>query len=72
MTRHNEDRDKYILNLKKEDNTSEKELNEMEIRNLLVKEFKAVIIKMHTKLGRLMERHNVNFNKELEITKRTN
>ena len=41
----------------------------MEIRNLLVNEFKAVIIKMHTKLGRLMERHNVNFNKELEIQK---
>ena len=51
--RQNEKKDKYILNLKKrQDNTSEKELSEMEIKGLLDNEFKAVIIKMHTKLGR--------------------
>lgn len=44
----------------------------MEIKDLLDNEFKAVIIKMHAKLGRRMERHNENFNKELEIIKRTN
>ena len=49
---------------KKQDNTSEKELNEMEISNLSDNEFKAMIIKMHTKLRRIMEGHSENFNKE--------
>lgn len=36
--------------------------------NLPDKEFKEVVIKMLTKLGRRMNQHNENFKKELENT----
>ena len=44
--------------------TSEKELNETEISNLPEKEFKIMVIKMLTELGRRMEEHSEKFNKE--------
>ena len=42
----------------------------MEIRNLLNKEFKVVIIKLLNELGRRMDEYNETFNKELENTKK--
>lgn len=48
--------------MKEQDKTSEKDLNNMEIRNLPGKEFKAIVIKMFTKLRRIDE-HSENFNK---------
>ena len=41
----------------------------MEIRNLYNEKFKVVIIKMITELGRRMDEHSENFNKELENIK---
>ena len=38
----------------------------MEISNLPDKELKVMVIKMLTELGRRMEEHSENFNKELE------
>ena len=55
--------------MKEQDKTSEKELNKIEISNLPNKEFKIMIIKMFTKLGRKMDEHSENFNKELENIK---
>lgn len=43
--------------------------NEMEIINLFYKEFKAIVIKMLTKLGKWTKKHSENFNKELENIK---
>ena len=39
----------------KQDKTSEKELNKTEISNLPAKEFKVIIIKMLTELGRRID-----------------
>ena len=44
---------------------SEKTTNETEISNLPDKEFKALVIKMLTELGKRIDEHNENFNKEL-------
>ena len=55
-----------MFQVKEQDKTAEKNLNEMEISNLPDKEFKEMVIKMLTKLGRRMEEHSENFNKELE------
>ena len=55
--------------MKEQDKTSEKELNKIEISNLPNKEFKIMIIKMFTKLGRKMDEHSENFNKHLEELK---
>ena len=49
--------------MKKQDKTSEKELNEVEISNLPDKEFKVTIIKMFTELRRRMDEHSENFNR---------
>ena len=56
--------------MKKQDKTSEKELNEVEISNLLNKESKVRIIKRLNKLRRRMNEHRENFNKELENIKK--
>ena len=40
--------------------------NKTEINNLPDKEFKALIIRMLTELGKIMDEHNENLNKELE------
>ena len=41
-------------------------LNEMEINNLVDKEFKVMVIKKLAELGRRMDEHSENFNKEME------
>ena len=46
----------------------EKELNETEIINLPDKEFKLIVIRMLTDLGRRMDEFCENINKELENT----
>ena len=55
--------------MKEHDKTSEKELHEMEICNVLDKEFKVMTIKMLTVLNRRVEELNGNFNKEIENLK---
>ena len=50
--------------------TSEKDLYETQIRNLPDKEFKVMVIKMVTKLGRRKDEHSENINKEKENKRR--
>ena len=38
----------------------------MDVSNIPDKEFKVIVIKMITELGRRMDRHSENFNKEME------
>ena len=52
--------------MKERDKTSEKTLSDIEINNPLDKEFRVMVIKMLTKLGRRMDEHSENFNQELE------
>ena len=55
--------------MKEQDKTSrEKNLNETtELSNLPDKEFKVMVLKMLTELGRRMDRHSENFNKKWKI-----
>lgn len=46
---------RHMFQIKEQENTSAKDLNEMEISNLLDKEFKVMVLKTLTKLGRRME-----------------
>ena len=59
-----------MFQMKKQDITSEKELNKVEINNLPDKEFKVMIIKMLIKHRRRMDEHSEKFLKELENTKK--
>lgn len=43
-----------------------KDINKMEINNLPDKELKVIVIKMLTKLWRILDEHSEIFNKELE------
>ena len=52
-----------MFSTKAQDKTSEKELNEVEISNLLEKDFKVMIINMLNELERRMDKHNENLNK---------
>ena len=64
--RENEQTKKYISNQRKGESL-EKDLTEMEISNLPDKEFKVTVIMMlFIDLGRRMEEHSKNFNKEIE------
>ena len=64
-------RQRNIFQMKEQDITSEKELKEVEISNLSNKGLKVIIIiKMLTELGRRMDEHSKNFNKELENIKK--
>lgn len=54
----------------KQDKSSEKELNKVEISNLPRKEFKVTILKIFTELGKRMDEHSKNFNKKLENIKK--
>lgn len=54
--------------MKEQDKTSEINLNKTEISNIADKEFKVMVINMLTKLGRRMDGHSKNFNKEIENT----
>ena len=55
--------------MKEQDKTSGKTLKETEISNLPDKEFKVMVIKMLTDLGRKMDEHSENFNKRTEYKK---
>lgn len=50
---------------KEQDKTPGEEVLEVEISNLLEKEFKVIIVKMLKQLGKRMDEHHENFNKEL-------
>ena len=51
--------------------SGKKELKKVEISNLPYPEFKVTTIKMHNELRRRMDKHSEDFNKELEIQRRT-
>ena len=48
------------------ENSLEKTTDEREINNLPDKEFKTLVIRMLTELGKRMDEQSENFNKELE------
>ena len=66
-------RQRAIYQMKEQDKTSEKQLNEMEIDNLPEKEFRIMIVKMIQDLGKRMEakieKMQEMFNKDLEELK---
>ena len=70
------DRDKLdeerenLFQRKEQDITSGARLNEMEISNLPDKEFKIMVIKMLIELGRIMDEHSENFDKEIKNTRK--
>ena len=47
-----------MLQMKEQDETSEKELNDMETNNLPDKEFQVMVINMLTEFWRRMEEHS--------------
>ena len=59
-----------MFQIMKQDKSSEKELNEVEISNLPRKEFKVTILKIFTEHGKRMDEHSKNFNKKLENIKK--
>ena len=59
-------RERNLPQLKEQEKNSEETTNETEINNLLDKEFKALVRRMLTELGKRLDKHNENFNKELE------
>ena len=50
--------------MKEQDKTSEKDLNEIEVRDLLYKKCKITVVKMLAKLRRTMDEQSENFNRE--------
>ena len=62
-----------MYQMKEQDKTPEKQLNEVEIGNLLEKEFRIMIVKMIQDIGKTMEakieKMQEMFNKELEELK---
>ena len=52
--------------MKEQEKTPGKINNEIEINTLQDKEFKVLVIRMLTKLGKRIDEHSENFNKELE------
>lgn len=52
--------------MKEQNKAPETNLNEMEINNLPDEEFKVMVIKLLTYLGKRMGKHRENFNKEIE------
>ena len=61
-----------MFQIREQDKSSEKELNETEIHNLPDKEYKLIVIRMLPDIGRRIDEHSENFNKELENINRTN
>lgn len=59
-------RQRNMFQIKKQDKTLKKELNETEISKLPDKEFKVMVIKMLPKFGRRMDEHSMNINREIE------
>ena len=66
-------RQKAMYQMKEQDKTPEKQLNELEIGNFPEKEFRIMIVKMIQDLGKRMEAKNKKkqemFNKDLEELK---
>ena len=62
-------RQKAMYQMKEQDKTPEKQLNEVEIGNLPEKEFRVMIVKMIQNLGNRMEKIQEIFNKDLEELK---
>lgn len=58
-----------MLQMKEQDKTSEKELNEIEISNMPDKGFREIIIKIFTRFERQVEELSENFNKDIENIK---
>ena len=56
--------------MKEQDKTSEKELNETEISSLPDKGFKIMVIKILNELRRTMEKHSENFKKDKKYKKK--
>jgi len=52
--------------MKEQDKPQEKYLNDTDNTKLFDKEFRVRVIKMLTKLGRTMDEHRENFNKDIE------
>ena len=59
-------RQRNTFQVREQDKTPEKELNEKELNSLPDKEYKLKFIRMLTDLGRRMDELSDNFNKELE------
>ena len=63
-------RQRNMFQVKEQDKSSEKELNKTEINNVPEREYKLMVIRRCTELGRRMDEHSENFNKELESIKK--
>uniref|UniRef100_A0A9L0SBQ6 L1 transposable element RRM domain-containing protein n=1 Tax=Equus caballus TaxID=9796 RepID=A0A9L0SBQ6_HORSE len=63
-------RQRNMFQAREQDKTPEKELNETETNNLPDKKFKQNSIRMLTDLGRKLDEHSENANKELENIKK--
>ena len=59
-------RQRNMREAKEQGKTPEKTTNETEINNLPNKVFKALVIRMITEIGKRINKHSENFNKELE------
>ena len=60
---------KYMSQMKGQDKTPEKQLNQVETGNLSEKEFRIMIVKMIQDLGKTMEKMQETFTKGLEELK---
>ena len=58
-----------ISQIKGQNKTSEKQLNEVELGNLLQKEFRIIIVKMNKNLRKRMEKTKEMFTKDLQELK---
>ena len=65
MIRH-KNQQMNMFQMKEQDKTTGEEINEVQISNLLDKEFKVMIIKMHNKLERRMDEYSEKIKKGLE------
>ena len=62
-------RQRNMFQMKEQNKTSERELNKKKISNLPDKEFKVMVIKMLTELGKIVD-YSKNYNKEKENIKK--
>ena len=63
-------RQRNMREAKEQGKTPEKTTNETEINNLPNKGFKVLVIRMITEIGKRINKHSENFNKELEKYKK--
>lgn len=62
---------KNLSQLREQKETPEKTTNETEANNLLDKQPKTLVIRILTKLGKIIDEHSEDFNEKLENLKRT-